>query len=259
MPAETVERLTSWEELLEASGHDPLVRYDAGPAPEGAWAARGAVAYLRRTPSRRTVLVLLGEDRGVEALLDGVAGLAGNPAMGPARDVTAVTLPHHLEPLLHQHFRVGPGGDWEWLWTTSAPPPQSAEPSLLTLDDSADAADLTALLTLANPRASARPGEPDSEWWVGARDDSGALVACGAMQRTDGGSPHLASIAVRPDRRGEGLGAAVTAALTRGGVAADGVCTLGMYSDNAVARSLYLRLGYRVGHTWATRVIQPLG
>jgi len=78
------------------------------------------------------------------------------------------------------------------------------------------------------------------------------------MQHTDGGSPHLASIAVRPDRRGEGLGAAVSAALTRRGVTTDGVCTWGMCSDNAVARWLYLRLGYRIGHAWATRVIQPL-
>ena len=255
MPAETVQRLTTWAELLEASGRDPLVRYDAGPVLPGAWAARGAVAYLRRTPGRRSVLVLLGDDVGVELLL---AAAAGDPAMGAAGEATAVTLPHHLEPLLHQRFRVGPGGDWEWLWTTAAPPPQPAESGVLTLDDGAGAAELVDLLALANPRASARPGDPGSELWVGARDASGALVACGAMQRTDGGRPHLASIAVHPDRRGEGLGAAVTAGLTRRAVAADGVCTLGMYSDNAVARLLYLRLGYRVAHAWATRVIHPL-
>lgn len=238
-----------------ASGDDPLIRYDAGPGLAGGWAARGAVAYLRRSRSHRTTLVLLGADDGVATLL---AGVVVDPTMVAARDVRVITLPQRLEPLLQQHFRTGPGADWEWLWTTSVPAPQPAESAVLTLDGRARAAELDALLAVANPRASARPGDEGDDWWVGARDASDALVACGSMQRTDGGSPHLASIAVRPDRRGEGLGAAVTAALTRRAITLDGVSTLGMYSDNAVTRSLYLRLGYRVGHAWATRVIRLL-
>lgn len=197
--------------------------------------------------------MLLGADDGVATLL---AGVVVDPTMVAARDARVIRLPQRLEPLLQQHFRTGPDADWEWLWTTSVPAPQPAESAVLTLHGRVRAAELDALLAVANPRASTRPGDEGNDWWVGAPDASCALVACGAMQRTDGGSPHLASIAVRPDRRGEGLGAAVTAALTRRGVTTDGVCTLGMYSDNAVARSLYLRLGFRVGHAWATRVIR---
>ncbi|HEX8970858.1 GNAT family N-acetyltransferase [Oryzihumus sp.] len=255
MPAETVQRLSSWAALHEASGQDPFVRYDVGAAFAGGWAVEGAVAVLRRTPSGRTVLALLGSPAGVEAL---VASAAADPSLVADHGVRAISLPQPLEPLLEKHFRVGPGARWEWLWTQAAPEPHPGETTLVGLDNTADAGELLAFLADASPTASARPGDDGNEWWVGARDATGALVACGAMQRTGGGSPHLASIAVRPDRRGQGLGAAVTAALTRRAVALDGVSTLGMYSDNAVARSLYLRLGYRIGHAWATRVIQPL-
>jgi len=38
---------------------------------------------------------------------------------------------------------------------------------------------------------------------------------------------------------------------------ADGWAVDGAVAFNAVARSLHLRLGYRVAHAWATRLIQP--
>ena len=255
MPPETVERLSSWERLWEVSGHDPFVRYDVGPAFAAGWAVEGAVAFVRRTPSRRTVLALMGTGGGVEDLLGCVAS---RPHLMADLDITVVSVPQPLEPLVHRHFRVGPGSDWEWLWTTTAPPTRPAEAALTALDNVADADELSALLGDVSPSASARPGQPGIEQWVGVRDGSGTLVACGAMQRTAGGSPHLASIAVRPDRRGEGLGAAVTTWLTRQAVAAEGVCTLGLYSHNTVARSLYVGLGYRRDHLWATRVVTPL-
>ncbi|GAA1256889.1 GNAT family N-acetyltransferase [Oryzihumus leptocrescens] len=256
MPTETVQQLPSWQELLEASGQDPFVRYDVGPAFAGGWAVDGAVAFLRRTPSGRTALALLGSPAGVGAL---VATVAADPAVVVGHDVRAITLPQPLEPLLERHFRMGAGSRWEWMWTQEVPQQQPAETALRALGNTADAGELTAFLADASPTASARPGDEGIEWWVGARDGSGTLVACGALQRTGAGSPHLAGIAVRPDRRGEGLGAAVTAALTRRAITLDGVSTLGMYSDNAVARSLYLRLGYRVAQAWATRVIRLLG
>jgi ribosomal protein S18 acetylase RimI-like enzyme len=65
----------------------------------------------------------------------------------------------------------------------------------------------------------------------------------------------LSGIAVEPALRGRGLGRAVTAELTRRAVARHGLCTLGMFSSNTVARRLYRRLGYRTGQAWATRVL----
>ena len=255
-PETVVERITSGEQLWEASGRDPFVRYDVGSAFAGGWSVPGAVAFVRRTPSRRTALALLGEERGVDALL---ACVASDPGRLAAEGITVVSVPQPLEALVHKHFRVGPGSDWEWFWTDQAPAPLPAERALVTLDNAADAAELGSFLADVSPTASARPGDAGNQLWVGARDDGGALVACGALQRTAAGSPHLASIAVRPDRRGEGLGAAVTAWLTRHALASGGVCTLGMYSHNDIARRLYLRLGYRGDHTWATRVVEPPG
>jgi ribosomal protein S18 acetylase RimI-like enzyme len=57
---------------------------------------------------------------------------------------------------------------------------------------------------------------------------------------------HLSSIGTRPEARGQGYGAAVTAALVRR-LLAEGcdVVTLGMYESNAPGRALYDRLGMR--------------
>ena len=70
------------------------------------------------------------------------------------------------------------------------------------------------------------------------------------------GVPHLASIATHPSARGRGLGALVTAALTRR-LLDEGapVVTLGMYADNDVARRMYLRLGFRCDHRWSSRAV----
>jgi predicted GNAT family acetyltransferase len=65
--------------------------------------------------------------------------------------------------------------------------------------------------------------------------------------------PHLASIATSGERRGRGYGAAVTAWLTRALLReGTGWVTLGMYSDNDVARRIYRRLGYRCDHRFTS-------
>jgi predicted GNAT family acetyltransferase len=72
------------------------------------------------------------------------------------------------------------------------------------------------------------------------------------------GVPHLASIATLPAVRGRGLGEAVTSSLTRAALLAGRpVVTLGMYSDNAVARRLYQRLGFGDVRHWSSRRLRP--
>ena len=44
----------------------------------------------------------------------------------------------------------------------------------------------------------------------------------------------------------------MTAYLTDAGLRSGPVVTLGMYSDNEVARRLYHRLGYVTSHRWAS-------
>ena len=110
--------------------------------------------------------------------------------------------------------------------------------------DEADLPEIRGLLDVANPRTDARPFELPDQQWVGARDESGRLVACGVREPNVAGWPALSGITVHPDERGTGLGLAVTAYLTREAVRERGVCTLGMYSDNDVARRVYHGLGY---------------
>ncbi|HET6666457.1 MAG TPA: GNAT family N-acetyltransferase, partial [Intrasporangium sp.] len=105
----------------------------------------------------------------------------------------------------------------------------------------------------ANAHTDARPFETPEQRWVGVRDADGTLVACGVRERTLAGTPILEGITVRADQRGTGLGLAVTTRLTREAVRSDGVCTLGMYSDNDVARRLYHGLGYGEDHVWSSR------
>ncbi len=154
--------------------------------------------------------------------------------------------------------RLVEGAEWEWMWTSTAPPGQPGEDRVLALD-TADEAGITALLATASPRHTAVPGGRGIERWVGVRDERG-LVAVGANEPICPPVPHLASIATLPEVRGRGLGAAVTSSLTRS-LLDEGhpVVTLGMYSDNPVARRVYERLGFRCDHRFSSRAIAPAG
>jgi ribosomal protein S18 acetylase RimI-like enzyme len=66
-----------------------------------------------------------------------------------------------------------------------------------------------------------------------------------AADRSRGGTGFLAGIAVSRDHQGEGLGAAVTAAVTRRLFHGYAVVALGVMSDNIGAQHLYERLGFR--------------
>lgn len=150
------------------------------------------------------------------------------------------------------------GGDWAWLWTRTPPPVERGESALVVLDDTADAAEIQALIDRANPISEGSPGSGLSTLWLGRRE-GGDLVACGALHRTVTGAPHLTGLLVAPEARGRGLGLAVTAALTRRAIAEAGVATLGVYADNAVARRLYASLGYRTAHVWSSRALRFAG
>lgn len=234
--------------LLEASGNDPYVRWECDPTlVDRAWALGSAVAFLRRGHHRRTVhLNVSGGDADVAELLEAIV------AEGLPEEVRGISIDQHLSGHAERHFRLSNGGDWDWMWTDSPPSPVPHLDLVDMLDDTDDAAELLALNEIGNPTAESRPGEGVSELWLGVRE-AGRIVAAGAMQRTGAGAPHLAGIVTHPDARGRGLGAAVTAALTREALTRSGVSTLGMYSSNDVGRRLYHRLGYRTAHAWASR------
>ncbi len=242
------------EALLAATGGHPFVRYDVS---EGAaaswWQVEGAVAFHRSPRPDRVSVTLLGDDDGVLGLVDHLPTIgAGVERPDPRRRIVGVSLPQHLEPVLHQRFRVGQGGDWEWFWTASAPPPSRGEDRVVDLDDHARHRQITAFLAEHSPTADTLPGT--GEVWSGI-EDGDRLVAVAAVGPNNAGAPHLTSVAVDTASRGLGLGRALVGALTRRAVREHGVSTLGMYSHNTVARGLYRALGYDSPCAWSSRAV----
>jgi predicted GNAT family acetyltransferase len=89
---------------------------------------------------------------------------------------------------------------------------------------------------------------------------AGELLACAAHVEHRPGIPHLASVVTHRDHRGRGLASDVCARLTRDALAAGApVVTLGMYTDNDVARGVYTRLGFTVEHSFHSGYLPGAG
>lgn len=242
--------------LLELTG-DPFVRYAVPPdalALAGPW---GWAALGRWRPAGHWGgLAVVGPDgprqaesEMLDALTFRLAGRGSSPewfsTVGEGRKLWA---PPGL--------RVDGSGRWAFMWTTSTTGLPPAPDGLVALDDTADAAQIETFGRGHNPHFEGFPGHGFATCWLGVRDADG-LAAVGALHELASGAPHLAGLIVRPDRRGSGLGTALTAELTRRAVAGHGACTLGVYSDNATAVRLYERLGYATAHHLHTRNLVP--
>ena len=252
--------------LLQATEQHPFVRHELAALPDRTWwQTKGAVAFRRESAAHGSSYALLGDDAGVSVLVAHLPLLARHEqhVLGRGANLSAlsVTVPQHLEPLLHHRWRVGAGGDWEWMVTRSVPAPsleRSSEPShrqdaVTPLDDVGRRAEVVAFLAENSPTADAVPGGGDR--WFAIESRAGALAAVAAMTLTAAGAPHLASVAVDSQRRGQGLGRAIVGDVTRRAVEQQGVCTISLYSSNAVARGLYQSLGYDDGCAWASRAV----
>ena len=241
--------LRTRDELLATVGAaDAFGRFDPPEQLSAGYAVGSAVAYLRRAHAGRSTLSVWGAD--LTGLLDALAaaGILGDLVPG------WISVPRdRVHDLTHRAVVRG-GGDWDWLWTEAAPPAVPHEGRLVTLDDTADAEEIGALLA-QNPRSEGYPGTGRSALWLGIRDASGGLLACGAVHRLESGVAHLAGIHAAERVRGQGFGRAVTAGLTRWAVDREGVCTLGMYADSARARGVYESLGYRIDKQWSSRIL----
>lgn len=243
-----LQQVSSHMELLALSGGSAFLRWDI-PAPLGAAAHRlgSAFALPRRTHTRRHGLLVMGPPDDVDRLL---AAMLADGAL--AGGVGSVTVQRGSLDAVARHLPLDGGNEWEWLCTSAPPPPVATEDRLVALGREDEPA-IQELLALANPGTDARPFEHPGQHWVGVRDGGGALLACGVREPNLAGYPVLSGITVHPAARGTGLGLAVTAGLTRAAVAQAGVCTLGMYSHNDVARRLYTGLGYGQTHAWSSR------
>lgn len=203
-------------------------------------------------------LVGVGAPAALAGVLAGAFDATGAPLPGSGLEsapVAVASLTRGAWDLLpgavRDRLALSQGAHWDWLVTTTEPPRQPEEDRVVELDLVADRAELEGLQRLVLPQTYTTLDRPDTRWY-GWRDTDGAL-RCMAAATARPGELHLGSIGTHPQWRRRGLGATVTAALTRIGLATTGQVSLGLYTDNGAARRVYLRLGYRLGQEVESR------
>jgi ribosomal protein S18 acetylase RimI-like enzyme len=187
-------------------------------------------------PVSAPVLMCLGEAAEMARLLSLVARrLPERPGFVTVEARAFTALPDGWE---HEY-----ANRWGWMWTDRQPP---AVPGEDTVEVVEDADEVHALLDEANPDSHGRPGDPGIRAWLGVRD-RGRLVAAGALAESPhSGVAHIRGVSTLPAYRGGGLGTAVSARLTRRGLdTMSPLVTLGVYTANAAAITVYERLGFR--------------
>ncbi|WP_353953539.1 GNAT family N-acetyltransferase [Knoellia sp. S7-12] len=248
-----VERLSSREALVVASGGHPVIRYDTGAGlllPSLGLTGTSAVAWAQTWPDERRGVQLLGSHDELAALL----ASPSFPEWFTEHDPVHVTAPRDSYAAVDGVLPVRGGNTWDWMWTVtpSATLPAEARVERI-LDDERDA--LVEFLRLHNPTTHATPFARPTQQWVVVRDDSGLLIGSGCSEPGNARIPLLGGITVDTAHRGRGLGAAITAYLTREAIERTGASSLGVFEDNPLARRLYERLGYRVGLSARTRFV----
>ncbi len=226
------------------------------------WVAPGALLLRTESPGRTELLGLAdGGDLAELFAAHEAADAAGRLGGGP---VTAVTVSRSAAADLpagtaaRWGLSARPGWDWMSVDAGTAalepfgrPERERALPGpVQRLDPDADADAIRACLLRSNPRTGADPAAPGTAGWWGCRLPDGSLGGViGAVRGGAGADPrgswHLHGLGVRPELREAGLGAALTAAATRAGLAAAAWVSLGLYADNDQARRVYRRLGFR--------------
>lgn len=241
-------------EILAATGSDPLVRSqlrgtrDTGPA----WAQDGAVGWfaIDADLAMRYFFVLGGTPAAAAWLVDDVA-----EEIFAILPTPRISVPRGTPAELTPAYRLEAETDWDFRWTRSAPAPAVGEALVQWLPPLAHDAAVAALLEVANPRTSAQPGDADVRRWAGVWGPGRRLDACAADTSGVPGVGHISAIAIRPECRGQGLGTAISAWLTRQLLSEFDLVTLGVYADNPTALRMYDRLGYAADHHCTSGVL----
>jgi ribosomal protein S18 acetylase RimI-like enzyme len=247
---DAVARFAAYAGIPEVLRQDALLRIEADPAVlYGAWTLGDGYAFASvdgygGDPCWLNVVGPAGPAAVLADLALAELAAAGTECYG-------VTVPREL--VAAGWTAPGDAGDgWDLMLCDTAPPARPGEERVRPLEDLEA---VQAFLERVNPHHSVNVEHPEVECWLGVTDEAtGAPLALGAFTRRRFGTAYLASIATTPEARGRGLGAAVTAALTRHAFASgDALCTLAHFHPNDPARRIYLRLGYRTTHRLSSR------
>lgn len=220
--------------VLAAAGDNPYIRMTTDGDAVTGYQAEEAVAWLGQGPWGPVACAIGDPYQGARLF----AELAAQDRLA---DVRWVHLPRVDGRTLAPLLRLTHQDDWDFLWTRTPPSPVAGEDRVVPLDGRHDDA-IAAVLDDALPGSTTRPADPRVRRWYGIFDGD-RLVACGA-DRSRAEVGFLAGIAVATAYQGRGLGAAVTAAMTRQLFRAYDVVALGVMSDNGLATRLYRRLGF---------------
>lgn len=231
---EEANRLVGRAAVLAAAGDHPYVRMNTDREAVTGYQTERTVVWLNHGPSGATACAV-GDARRSARLF---AELAASDHLA---DVRWLHLPRVDGQALAPHLRPTRQDDWDFLWTRTPPPPVPGEERVVPLDRRHDD-EITAVIEEAHPGSTTRPGDGRVRGWYGIFDGT-RLVACGA-DRSRGDIGFLAGITVASAHQGRGLGAALTAAMTRHLLRAYEVVALGVMWDNAPAARLYRRLGF---------------
>lgn len=234
-------------DLLTLTHGDPFIRSQRRHRLGRAWRLNGTVAFLRLdSDDNPRGLAALGEPPRVAELVTEVVHEV------PA--VPRLSVPRGTLPYLPAWLWLEDASDWDFRSAATPPPAQPGEDRAVWLDPEADG-EVKELLAVANPDTSTWPGEAKVRRWAGIRGAGGHLDACLADTSGANGIGHVSAIATRPQGRGQGLGAAITAWATRR-LFAEGcdIVTLGMYEGNDVAGRIYDRLGFTDDHHFTSVV-----
>lgn len=146
--------------------------------------------------------------------------------------------------VLAQQLHVSPRSEWVWFLKRHPYPPRAIDQRLKKITDNSYDKDITQLLKLSSPRASAMPGVDPVDFWLIAIVGN-SVVGSIASTIYPNRHAHLASLAVHPDFRRQGLAKELTIRAIQESFALDvnGV-SLGVYQNNQNALALYRALDF---------------
>jgi GNAT superfamily N-acetyltransferase len=142
---------------------------------------------------------------------------------------------------------LAPTAAFGWM-DSHGPAPVRSRPDATRWLPESELPDVSTLLQLSFPDSDAQPGGPGVERWAGIRDEQGRLVAVTALAWSAPDVGYLAGVAVHPEVRGQGYGAAVCGFVLAEALAKHGAAALMVDEQNHPAIRLYrsLGLGYRI-------------